>query len=281
MVHRLAILGHPLGHSLSPIVHTTALAACGLEGTYETCDVRPDDLTRIWKEQIRNTYTGCNVTIPHKVAMSALCDALSDTARATGAVNTLVRRGDLWEGHNTDVVGLRDVLEPFADRIAGKEATVIGAGGAARAAIMVLAGLGIARLHIVNRDPERARQLAGEWERHTGTIEVHSMAEPAAAQCIKQSSLVMQMTSVGMHPRPDERVLPGAALFRKDQIAFDAVYRPRQTRFLADATAAGAITIDGLGMFLHQAAASFELWTGQRPPLESLRKTIEHKMAEI
>lgn len=278
---RLAILGHPLGHSLSPVFHTAALQLCGIAGTYEPVDVTATDLSAEWAQHLSTGFDGFNVTIPHKVPIMSLMDSVTEGARTVGAVNTLVREDSGWTGYNTDILGVERVLAPLSGRLAGGEATVIGAGGAARAVVAALIGTtGISRITIINRDRGRADSLAAPWLDRLDSIDILAPEDPDGRAVLARSAIIVQTTPVGMHPHVEESPIAGMDVLTPDHIVFDLIYRPRETRLLRDARAAGATVLGGLEMFLHQAIASFQLWTGVTPPVETIRPLIENALTK-
>ncbi len=281
MHHRLAILGHPIGHSLSPVFHTTALQLCGLEGSYEAIDVAPAALTRTWHEELRDRSTGLNITLPHKVEIMRLMDDVAGDARESGAVNTAVRTEGGWVGHNTDVAGVERTLSHLRSSFADGSIVVIGAGGAARAVLHALGRMAPGRdVFVINRNRERAELLCETFRRVFPSLRPLSANGPEGADIARASALLIQATPVGMHPQEGRRPLEGLDVFSTGQVVFDLIYRPRETRFLSDARASGATVVGGLEMFLHQAAASFELWTGVTPPIDKLRPVIEQHLTE-
>lgn len=265
------VIGHPIAHSRSPLIHTTWLEAYGIAGSYEAVDVAPAALPGFFERLRAGEFVGGNVTIPHKEAVFALCDAVDPLARQIGAVNTLVRRADGVFGTNTDYLGFLGNLDQQAagwDR-GLTEAIVLGAGGAARAVLVALARRGIARIHILNRTPATAEKLAGELD---GPFIAGALADFAALA--PAAGLVVNTTSVGMHNTRFEDLrldaLPAAALVT------DIVYTPLVTPLLAEAAARGLRMVDGLGMLLHQAAPGFEAWFGVRPEVTAgLRARVE------
>lgn len=282
---RLALLGHPVGHSLSPLMQEAALRAAGLKWTYDLLDVPPAALPgRLRAIRDDPGWAGCNLTIPHKEAALALLDDVDEEARAIGAVNTVVRAGSRLKGYNTDAPGfLRDLEEHGigADSLRGARALVLGAGGAARAVAFALAGRGV-RLVIANRTAARAVTLARDLDERfgQGTAACVALADPQIVTTLDNFDLVVNATSAGMVPNDHLDPLPAGCRPRPGQVFYDLVYRPPSTPFLRRAAAAGARTIGGLGMLLHQGAAAFELWTGREAPLAVMREALERALAK-
>ena len=267
------ILGHPIGHSLSPLMHTLAFRHHGLDAVYLPFSVAPDDLGSAVAGAVALGIGGFNVTIPHKETIVAHLDEITDEAGAIGAVNTVQVNDGHTIGHNTDGAGFLLPLKKVATPVSQLDACVLGAGGAARALAAALLGAGCPRLIIANRTFSRGERLAAELQsRHAGA-EVRSIQISDAVDAARESRLVVNSTSMGMH-QDDGSLLPGGCL-GPEHIAYDIVYRPLITPFLQDAGAAGATTIGGLDMLIGQGAAAFAIWTGLSFPLETIRPALE------
>lgn len=274
----VTLLGFPVEHSLSPAIHNPAFRAKGIDAAYVATPVRREALADAVSGLRAMHFLGANVTIPHKQAVLSLLDEVSDTAQAIGAVNTIscVDSGDgplRLRGDNTDVAGFLMPLEAHADQLQGAGATVLGAGGAARAVVYgLLDRFNLDRLTIAARRPEQAETLASEflsYARDT-TLTATALAEAP----VRASRLVVNATPVGMHPDTGETPWSTASDFSAGQIAYDLVYNPRMTRFLQDADDYGATVIGGLEMLIGQAADAFRQWTGHRLPSTLVRKQL-------
>ena len=260
---RAFVVGHPIAHSRSPLIHGHWLDRHGIAGSYERIDVPPADFADFLKGLAGNGYVGGNVTIPHKEAARALVDRLTPRAARIGAVNTLVvQRDGRILGDNTDAPGFVAHLDQslgsdWPDRTGGS-ALVLGAGGAARAVVVGLAERGLGRIRVANRSPDRARAVAGLAP---GCAE--AVAWTDIARHLPETGLLVNTTSLGMvgHPELD---LDLGSLPDRAAVA-DIVYAPLETRLLAAARARGLAAVDGLGMLLHQAVPGFEAWFGVRP----------------
>lgn len=266
---RVELLGHPVGHSLSPAMQDAAFEALGLTARYVPRDVGPEALPDAVAALRADDVLGANVTVPHKEAMVPLLDALDAEARALGAVNTVVREGDRLRGGNTDAVGFARSLREAGVRVDGARVLLLGAGGAARAVAWALLQGGAAELRLWNRTAARAEALRA--------VLADARVRVAEGAAVGEADLVVNATSVGMARGgvdPDASPLPGPWPARAG-VAVDIVYRPRETRFLREARAAGWRGVDGLGMLLHQGAASFEAWTGREAPVASMRAALE------
>ena len=262
---RLAgIIGWPVEHSLSPAMHNAAFAALGLNWVYAAFPVHPERVAEAVCGLAAAGCAGLNVTIPHKQAVLECCSQVSEAAAAIGAANTLVPDGaGGFRADNTDAAGFLRALDEQAPLdLVGRNALVIGAGGAARAVVFALRSRG-ARVRVANRTPARAAELGDP-------VPFVSQALDSVAG---QSALVVNTTSLGLHGDGPPPELPLAGLGR-DQVVADIVYRPGGTPWLAAAAARGARPVDGLGMLLHQGAAAFEQWTGERAPVAVMRAAL-------
>ncbi len=263
------IIGHPLGHSLSPLLHNWMLARAGHPGVFEAWPTPPEDLVKFVKRVRALPVHGLAVTIPHKTAVLPLLDGLTDEARAVGAVNTLFwREGALW-GHNTDVTGFLAPLRDFcAKNGTPRSALVLGAGGAANAVLYGLQSLGIKDIRFAARNERSGLDLAARFGA------VFTLWEERAAN---PAQIVVNATPLGMAGGAGEGESPlSVAEFSAlnegfapdDCLAYDLVYNPLQTPFLLAAEAAGRAAQEGLTMLAAQGLAQFELWTGlNAPPL--------------
>jgi shikimate dehydrogenase len=258
-VPRLAVLGHPVGHSRSPAMHNAALAELGMgdEWSYEAIDVAPDGFEARVREMMAEGFAGANVTVPHKGAALGVADELSETAREIGAANTLVFVSGEIRADNTDAAGLLAALPASAT---GKQALVLGAGGAARAVVWALVREG-AEVAVWNRTELRSQHLCEEL----GGVPV---AEPDQASY----ELIVNSTSVGLageDPFDELPMRPGD--FSPGQTIVDMVYGDEPTALLRAAEAGGATVVDGIEVLVQQGAFSLEIWTGRKAPVEAMR----------
>lgn len=264
----MLLLGHPVGHSLSPAMQAAAFTACGVDARYLAVDVTPAELAGAVRELRQPDVVGANVTVPHKVAVMPLMDELSADARRVGAVNTVMRRGSRLVGDNTDSQGFLLALGELGLEPRGLRCVVLGAGGAARAVAAALLAAG-AEVALHNRSRSRAEQLAAEL------APLGHVALPAATELgavVRAAELLVQASAAGMEgvaggalPLP-EGLLPRAGA------VMDLVYRPLETPLLARARAAGLATQSGLPMLLHQGALAFERWFRRPAPIEDMRR---------
>jgi shikimate dehydrogenase len=268
---RLALLlGDPVAHSLSPLIHNTAFRGAGVNAVYLAARVAPAAVAGAVAGLRALDVMGANVTIPHKRAVIPHLDRLTPEAEAIGAVNTITRLDDgTLRGDNTDAAGFLNALD--ADALRGTEAVVFGNGGAARAVVYaLLTAIRPVSLVIAARTPDRAEALAQSLSAldERGALRVVPLAE--AGDAVRRSRLVVNATSVGMHPNDDATVWPHADDFDPGQTVYDLVYVPAETRLLRDAARRGAETIGGLTMLIGQAAAAFEQWTGHAMPVDAV-----------
>ncbi|MCB1556983.1 MAG: shikimate dehydrogenase [Alphaproteobacteria bacterium] len=266
---RAAVIGHPVGHSLSPLIHRHWITTYGLSGSYDAIDVAPAELATGIASFVAEGYAGFNVTVPHKQAVMALCDTCDPAARAIGAVNTVVISGGKPHGRNTDAAGfimnLKESLPGFS--FTDARALVLGAGGAARAVVYGLQQEGVSAIRVTNRTAERAQALGDDFG-----LEVVSWDEKEAA--LSDVTLLVNTTALGMTGQPSltldlSALAPGAAVY-------DIVYKPLMTPLLCAAKDRGNPIVTGIGMLLHQAGPAFEAWFGIAPAVTpALRRTVE------
>lgn len=272
--YRLGLMGYPLGHSLSPKIHAAALKACKLEGEYSLYPIAPNDLYGLKQllNQLRSgELRGLNVTIPHKQNVIEYLDELTPTARAIGAVNTIYVRDGMLLGENTDAPGFLADLKHFlhlSPLILHPSAVVLGAGGSARAVVHALLRDGW-QVTVAARQLEQARQLALSFP--GGAIRTTQFNDFRLATF----DLLVNTTPLGMTPNIDSSPLPEQFSFPPRSAVYDLVYNPRETKLVRAARAQGLNAANGLGMLIEQAALAFEIWTGQSPLRDVLRRSVE------
>lgn len=286
-IQRVGLIGWPVEHSVSPAMHNAAFEALGLGWRYTLLPTAPGKLQATLAGLEAQGYRGANVTVPHKQSVMPHLDEITAAAQAIGAVNTLTRQGGRWTGHNTDGDGFLAALHEAGFEPAGRHALVLGAGGGARAVVYALSQAGCAVV-LHNRTPQRAAELAQQMHRAGAKAPVTwvpAAAGPAGASAqlaavleVARFDLLVNATPVGMWPRIDTSPWPEAVPFPGHCIVFDLVYNPEETRLLAQARAAGATAIGGLGMLVHQGALAFALWTGHTPPLDVMRAAAENSL---
>lgn len=265
----VGILGWPLERTLSPVIHNVGFRRVALDWAYLSWPVEPSLLADAVRGLRALGAMGANVTMPHKETVVEHLDELSGDAREVGAVNTIQRLGSRLIGHNTDVDGFAEFLAGDAGfDVAGKTALVLGSGGAARAVVKALDGLGAGDVAVAARDGDKAVAVAGLAARATARGEEWA----DAAKVARDADVVVNATPLGT---AGEHALPGAA-FRPGQCVVDLIYTPPSTPLVEAARAAGAEAWGGLGMLVRQAAASFTIWTGQAAPLEAMSAAAVH-----
>jgi shikimate dehydrogenase len=266
----VCVIGDPISHSLSPVMHNAAFQHLGLDFAYVAFHVLPRQLKAAVAGIRSLQMIGLNVTVPHKETILPLLDSVSSVARRAGAVNTVLKRGGKLFGENTDVLGFVHALEEQGFGFRGARVVVIGAGGAARAVLVALADAGAAEVRIANRTFARAHRLARLFSTRSMRV------EPAALSNLRrmdlgETDLVINTTSLGLK---NERflALPYESA-PKRCVFFDLIPRPA-TDFLQRAARLRRPTLDGISMLLHQGAASFQIWTGQAAPREVMRRAL-------
>jgi shikimate dehydrogenase len=285
MTTLVGVLGWPVEHSRSPAMHNAAFEALGLDWRYEPLPVEPQRYDAFVRDLPGRGFVGANVTIPHKLRALAGADSATEVARAVGAANTLTFRAGAIEADNTDVEGFLAALrEHVPGAPQGLEATVLGAGGAARAVVYALLQAGASRVLVWNRHPERARELVeslSKWAQKS-RLEAFPGTSPPPGE------LLVNATSVGMPTAHEEplsaasrepfKELPVSAdVWGDRQIVVDLVYRQQGTPLLRLARSRGVTCIDGFDVLVHQGAASFRLWTGMEAPLGAMRRGANRK----
>jgi len=262
---KTGVIGHPIKHSKSPLIHNHWIEKYGLEGLYEAIDIAPDTLKSDIQKLIDQSYAGFNVTIPHKESIMNLCDNIDETAQKIGAVNTVTIRDRKLTGYNTDAFGfIENIKQTHPDfSFKDKSAFILGAGGAAKAVIYGLQQEGVKKIYITNRTKEKAEKLLQHFT-NLKIIEWCSNSEHDK-QSLSESNLLINTTSLGMNGQPD---LPYSANdINKDAIISDIVYAPLMTPLLESAQANGNKIVTGIGMLLHQARPAFEFWYGTKPDI--------------
>lgn len=270
-----AILGHPVGHTLSPVMHNAAFEALEIDAVYVAFDVPPERLGEVLPAMKTMGFGGANITVPLKEIACKLMTRLDESAQMTGAVNTVEFAPDGMVGHNTDGEGfLKAVEEAFGSGVAGKSVFILGAGGAGRAVALACAGAGITSLALADVDRERSKKVAVEVETKffVENVKVVAAARDQIAAA-READLVVQATPVGMKAG-ETSLLPREA-FRSGQLVFDLIYMFPETGFMKAAKEAGAQVANGLGMLLYQGVRAFEIWTGAKPPADVMRKALE------
>lgn len=276
----VGLIGWPVNDSLSPAMHNAAFAEIGVDWAYVPLQVQPDDTQEALKALVALNFAGANIAPPHRQAVMRHMDELSDAASTTGAVNTVHFHNDKFYGYNTDAMGFLKAMNEAGYDPQGMRVAVLGAGGAARSAIYSLARVKADSIKVFNRTAERAAFLVDDLAEAfpDSRLEFEILTPEKLTTLDGQVDMVVNTTSIGMEPNidnnpwPDTVDIPGATIF------YDLVCDPLETKFLSRARQAGVETIDGLGMFVHQAAFAFEKWTGQKAPVTMMRQICLHAL---
>ena len=271
----VGVIGDPVGHSFSPIVHNAAFAALGLDWAYVAFPVAAALGSQVVSAMKTLGLRGLSVTTPHKNSVAASADEISNDVVLLGAANTLLRLPDgRVRAETTDGIGCVSALVQGGCDVAGKRCVVLGAGAAGRAVVLALARAGAEAIVVINRDPKRA-EAAAELGRRVG---VQTLVGDARA--VLQSDLVINATSVGLGAGVDdpEALLPEVALLESGQFFHDLTYHPLETAMMRQASERGAVVIGGLGMLVNQAAAQFEFWTQSKAPLDVMLDAVRTEL---
>jgi len=267
------LIGDPVEHTMSPVMHNAAFAKLGLDYAYLPFRVRPEELPQAVKGLKALNAIGFNVTIPYKVAVIPRLDELDPLAEKIGAVNTVVNDNGALKGYNTDASGFLQALLERGVEPAGKNIVLLGAGGAARAIAYILSEQDV-NLTILNRREELdwAEAIAANIRKDLGNvIEVFELLPDYLEKALEHADILANATSVGMSPDSGKSLVP-AQLIRPGLVAVDIVYNPVRTKLLQDAAAAGAVIVEGLDMLVWQGALAFEKWTGEKPPFDLMKE---------
>jgi shikimate dehydrogenase len=255
------VIGNPVGHSLSPVMHNAAFSATGLNAVYLAFET--EDVEGCLRGMRALHIKGMSVTVPHKSAVIPYLDDIDPLAKMIGAVNTIVNENGRLVGYNTDARGAAQALEEKID-LTGRNCLILGAGGAARAIGFILREKGV-RLTVTNRSDERGKELAAA---------LGSPYYPLNKLEERRPDLLIQTTSVGMYPHVDRSLAPEHIL-KPGVGVMDIIYNPVETKLLTMARTRGCVTIGGLSMFIHQGAEQFRLWTGMTPPLSAMTDAVK------
>ena len=269
----LALIGNPVGHSLSPAMHNASFAAEGLDYAYVALNVEPEDVPAAVRGAAALGLRGFNVTMPHKRAMIPLMDDLDEAARVSGAVNTVSVEGGRLGGHNTDGSGMVEACKEAGVELTGREVLLLGAGGAAASIAVAFCDEGIGRLHIVNRSVEHAENLAEKLRKAGKRVEIEASPAEVLEETPLASPLVVNATPLGMRDA-DPLPLPEAYL-DGNRVVIDAVYRPgTETTLVGRARERGATVVTGQRMLLYQGVMAQRIWTGHEPNVAAMDEAL-------
>lgn len=271
------LLGSPVAHSISPMMHNEAFRQLGLDYAYLAFDVGTENLETAVTGLKTLGVRGFNCTMPDKTAMYHLCDKLSPAAELIGAVNTVVNDDGILTGHNTDGIGYMQAVKDAGHDIIGKNMTLLGAGGAATAIYVQAALDGVASIRIFNRKSatyDKALKIIEKVNERTNCkVSIHDINDAETLkQSILNSNILVNATSIGMAPHADSCPIADTSVFHKDLIVSDIIYNPEETKLLKLASEHGCAAFNGLYMLLYQGAEAFKIWTGKEMPVELIKE---------
>jgi shikimate dehydrogenase len=268
-----AVLGAPIRHSASPAMHNAAFAALGLDWRYLAFEVDSKNLRAAIAGAKAMGFAGLNLTVPHKLLAIEMMDALDESAKIWGAINTIRFDEKGATGFNTDADGLANSLrEDLGIELHGAKVLLLGAGGAGRTAALKLASENVAELFLVNRTPSKTGEIANEIKKRFPSVRV-TVGLPKA-----DVDLILNATSLGLKTDDVSPLDEKRFSLKQTRAVYDMIYRPAETALLKAAKAAGCQTANGLGMLLHQGAKAFEIWTGKPVPLDVMRRALEQNI---
>ena len=272
----LGVIGDPIEHSLSPVMHNAAIAHLGLDYVYLPFHIKPEDLAAALNGFAVIGLTGFNVTIPHKQAIIPFLSTVSPVAQAVGAVNTVWRTDEGWAGTNTDVEGFLAPLLTYNRDWSQTVAVILGKGGAARAVIAACHQLGCKEIYVVVRNASNIQEFLDSWSNSSFKDKLQIQTWDKLPDLVACADLLVNTTPVGMSPHPEKSPLSAVEMsqLKKGAVAYDLIYNPRPTQFLQQAQAKGAIPIDGLSMLVEQGAAALKIWLQQPVPVDIMHQAL-------
>ena len=273
----LGVIGHPIEHSLSPLMHNAALAEMGADFVYLPFAIAPETLEQAIKGFSAIGIQGFSITIPHKQTIMPLLHEISEVAQAIGAVNTVWQTEQGWSGTNTDAEGFLAPLRSMQQDWSQSIAVILGNGGAARAVVAGCAELGFAEIHVVGRDAQRLEAFSHSWNSLPG-LQVHVWETlPELLPCV---DLLVNATPIGMSPYIEKSPLTSAEAdqLKAGVIAYDLIYTPNPTLFLQQVSDRGGVAIDGLEMLIQQGAAALKIWTQKQVPVDTMRRALRQHL---
>ncbi|WP_242145358.1 MULTISPECIES: shikimate dehydrogenase [unclassified Bacillus cereus group] len=269
------VIGNPIGHSLSPLMHNDAFEHLGIDAHYHAFLVEEEMLGEAVKGLKALGVSGINVTTPHKVSIMKYLDEIDPLAKQIGAVNTVVHRNGKLVGYNTDGIGyVRSLQSISKESLRHKRMLILGAGGACRAIYCSLVAAGVKEIDIANRTVEKAKQLiASSKER----VVSNALSLEQATEAQENYDVIIQTTTIGMHPHVQQTPMQIGSL-KQGAIVSDIIYNPFETKLLHDAKSSGAIVQNGIDMFVYQGALAFEMWTGMMPDINRMKQLVIRKL---
>ncbi|NMG22897.1 shikimate dehydrogenase [Brasilonema bromeliae] len=279
----LGVIGYPVEHSLSPVMHNAALTQLGLNYVYVPFPIEPQNLEVAVQGFAAIDVVGFNITIPHKQAILPLLCEISPIAKAVGAVNTVSRKDNKWIGTNTDVEGFLAPLRTMYNnhRLSQRVAVILGNGGAARAVVAGCAELGFDKIFVVGRNLQKLEEFQKSWDHFRESQNLHVHTWDSLPKLIPQANLLVNTTPIGMYPKVEESPLSVEEMgnLPAGAIAYDLIYTPNPTKFLRQAQQVGAIAIDGLEMLVQQGAAALKIWLQQDTvPVDVMRQALRQHL---
>lgn len=274
----LGVIGYPIEHSLSPVMHNAAIAQLGIDYVYLPFPIKPEDLHTAIQGFAAIGVVGFSVTIPHKQAILRFLSAVEPIAQAVGAVNTVIKKNNSWIGTNTDVEGFLAPLQAHQQNWSQKIAVILGNGGAARAVVAGCAKLGCAEIHVVGRNIQRLRDFSQSWKNSPLQVNLNVHRWDELPELIPQADLLVNTTPIGMYPKIDQSPLSAAEManLSSQAIAYDLIYTPNPTKFLQQAQQIGVTAIDGLEMLVQQGAAALKIWLQRESvPVDVMRQALQ------
>ncbi len=279
----VGVIGHPIKHSLSPLMHNEAFKLANINSIYLSFDVVSTNLKDALKGMKALNIRGFNITLPFKEKIIPFLDEVSEEASVVGAVNTIVNENGKLFGYNTDTNGVLETLLPHKDFINGKTVSVIGAGGAARSVIFTLIRkFKPEKINIINRTMQRAETLSDYFisKMNFSNFESYELVPPDLTEVFHDSSTIINASACGMFPKTEDSPLERPELFNDNHLVFDVIYNPLKTQFLNIAEKQGATVLNGLKMFVEQGARSYEIWTGEKMPKAKIYLLLEKVLQE-
>jgi len=273
-----AVIGNPIGHSLSPALHNAAFNEKNLDFVYLAFQVEDVQSALAGMRALKN-FRGMSVTIPHKIDAMKYVDEIAEVDRSIGSINTIINENGKLIGMGTDGLGALKALVDAGVVLDGKSVVMLGAGGAARAIAFTLArNAKLSKLTIMDINETLLKGLTADLQAGTDTcIGSEVLNDNSLVQAMAHADVIINCTPIGMHPREGVSLVP-VELFRTGQVVFDVVYTPLETKLLADARSRGLLTVSGVEMFINQAVLQFEAFTGVDAPIDVMRKVVLEKL---